>query len=85
MEKNNDYAIKVENVSMHFNMSKDKINSMRDYIAKAISHKLFYDDFIAVDTISFEIKKGEVFGIVGTNGSGKSTMLKMIAGVLEPT
>ena len=82
---NEECAIKVENVSMHFNMSAEKVDSLRDYIAKALSHQLFYKDFVAVDSVSFEVKKGEVFGIVGTNGSGKSTLLKMIAGVLEPT
>lgn len=78
-------AITVESVSMHFNMATEKVDSLRDYLTKALSRKLFFDDFVAVDNVSFNVKKGEVFGIVGTNGSGKSTLLKMIAGVLEPT
>lgn len=80
-----DNAIVVKNVSMHFNMATEKVDSLRDYLTKALSHQLFYKDFVAVDNVSFEVKKGDVFGIVGTNGSGKSTLLKMIAGVLEPT
>ena len=75
-------VIAVENVSMHFNMATEKVDSLRDYLTKALSRKLFFDDFVAVDNVSFNVKKGEVFGIVGTNGSGKSTLLKMIAGVL---
>ena len=78
-------VIAVENVSMHFNMATEKVDSLRDYLTKALSRKLFFDDFVAVDNVSFNVKKGEVFGIVGTNGSGKSTLLKMIAGVLEPS
>lgn len=78
-------AIKVDNVSMHFNMATEKVDSLRDYITKMLSNELFYEEFIAVDNVSFEVKQGEVFGIVGTNGSGKSTLLKMIAGVLTPT
>lgn len=84
-KKNDKYAIKVDNVSMHFNMATEKVDSLRDYITKMLSHELFYEEFIAVDNVSFEVKQGEVFGIVGTNGSGKSTLLKMIAGVLTPT
>ena len=80
-----DIVIQVKEVSMHFNMAAEKVNSIREYLTKLSQKKLFYEDFIAVNRISFEVKRGEVFGIVGTNGSGKSTLLKMIAGVLTPT
>lgn len=80
-----DIVIQVKEVSMHFNMAAEKVNSIREYLTKLSQKKLFYEDFIAVNHISFEVKRGEVFGIVGTNGSGKSTLLKMIAGVLTPT
>ena len=79
------YAVEVEHVSMHFNMANEKVDSLREYLTRILSRKLFYQDFIAVDDVSFSVSKGEIFGIVGTNGSGKSTMLKMIAGVLKPT
>lgn len=78
-------AIQVQDVSMHFNMAADNINSIREYLTKLTKRKLFFEDFIAVNHVSFDVKKGEIFGIVGTNGSGKSTLLKMIAGVLTPT
>ena len=78
-------AIDVKNVSMHFNMASENINSLREYLTKLTKKQLFYKDFIAVNNVSFEVNKGEIFGIVGTNGSGKSTLLKMIAGVLTPT
>lgn len=78
-------VIDVDHVSMHFNMATEKVDSLRDYLTKLFSHKLFYNDFVAVDDVSFQVNRGEVFGIVGSNGSGKSTMLKMIAGVLKPT
>ena len=80
-----DIVIQVNDVSMHFNMAADNINSIREYLTKLTQKRLFFEDFIAVNHVSFEVKKGEVFGIVGTNGSGKSTLLKMIAGVLTPT
>ncbi|WP_436232142.1 ABC transporter ATP-binding protein [Collinsella tanakaei] len=48
-------------------------------------HELFFKEFRALKHISFKVGRGEVVGLVGTNGSGKSTMLKIIAGVLEPS
>ena len=78
-------AIEVRNVSMHFNMASERIETLKEYFVKALKRELFYDDFIAVDNVSFNVEKGEVLGIVGTNGSGKSTMLKMISGIMEPT
>lgn len=78
-------AVDVQNASMHFNMASENINSLREYLTKLSKKQLFYKDFIAVNNLSFQVKKGEIFGIVGTNGSGKSTLLKMIAGVLTPT
>lgn len=80
-----EYSIIAENVSMHFNMASEKLESMKEYFIKLIKRQLFFKDFVAVEDVSFKIKKGEVFGIVGTNGSGKSTTLKMISGILKPT
>ena len=82
---NEQFAVEVDHVTMHFNMAADNINSVREYLTKLTKKKLHFEDFIAVNDVSFNVKKGEVFGIVGTNGSGKSTLLKMVAGVLTPT
>jgi ABC-2 type transport system ATP-binding protein/lipopolysaccharide transport system ATP-binding protein len=70
---------------MHFNMSKEKLESLKEYFLKLVKRQLYFEDFVAVDNVSFDIKKGDVFGIVGLNGCGKSTTLKMISGILEPT
>ena len=78
-------AIKVDNVSLHFNMSSEKLDSLKEYFIKLVKRQLHFKDFVAVNNISLEIEKGEVFGIVGTNGSGKSTLLKIISGILKPT
>mgnify|MGYP002593018021 CR=1 FL=1 len=68
---------------MIFNMASEQLNNLKEYFIKLIKHELFFTEFRALKNISFKVKPGEVVGLVGTNGSGKSTMLKIIAGVLE--
>ena len=77
--------IKISNVSMCFNMSNEKVDSLKEYFIKMIKRQLFFKEFTALSNISLEINKGEVFGIIGHNGAGKSTLLKVIAGILKPT
>ena len=78
-------AIKIENASMYYNLGKDKIDSLKEYVIKLLKRQLFYDEFCALDDVSIEIKKGEVFGLIGLNGAGKSTLLKLVAGVMKPS
>ena len=78
-----EYAIEVNDVTMIFNMASEQLNNLKEYFIKLMKHELFFTEFRALKNISFKVKPGEVVGLVGTNGSGKSTMLKIIAGVLE--
>jgi ABC-2 type transport system ATP-binding protein len=78
-----DLAIKVDNVSKTFRIPHEKITTIRGAFVSALkSHG--YEEFKALDDVSFEVKKGEFFGIIGRNGSGKSTLLKIIAGIYQP-
>lgn len=83
MDSNN--VIEVKNVTMRFNMSKERVDSLKEYVIKFAKHQLKYEEFIALNDVSLSIKKGEVVGIVGLNGSGKSTLLKVISGILRPS
>ena len=78
-------VITVENVSMMFNLNKDKVLGLKEYVVAALKGTLNYEEFWALKNISFTVQKGEVLGILGLNGSGKSTLLKLIAGVFKPT
>jgi lipopolysaccharide transport system ATP-binding protein len=75
-------AIKVENVSKTFKIPHEKISTMRGAFVGAFRKKT-YEKFKALDNVSFEVKKGEFFGIIGRNGSGKSTLLKILAGIYQ--
>lgn len=76
-------VIDVSHVSMMFNIASEQFNSLKEYAIAALRRELHFKPFYALKDISFQVRKGEAFGLVGTNGSGKSTMLKIIAGVLE--
>ncbi len=78
-------AIAVENMSMMFNLNKEKIDNLKEYFIKLVTHKLHFTEFWALRDISFTVEKGDRVGILGFNGAGKSTLLKVIAGVLKPT
>ena len=78
-------AIIVDNVSMKFNLSKEKVDSLKDYIIKSIKKEIKYNEFWALQNVSFTVEKGDRVGILGLNGAGKSTLLKVIAGVFKPT
>jgi len=70
---------------MEFNMSKEKVDSIKEYFIKLVKRELHFEQFLALKDVSVTIEQGDVFGIVGLNGSGKSTLLKVISGILKPT
>ncbi len=78
-------AVKVENVSVMFNLNKEKVDNVKEYFIKLITRKLKFTEFWALQDVSFTIEKGERLGVLGFNGAGKSTLLKTVAGVLKPT
>lgn len=79
------YIIEVKDVSIKFNLEREKVNSLKEYLIRKVKGTLEYEEFWALKNVSFKVKKGDSLGLVGLNGCGKSTMLKVIAGVLKPT
>lgn len=85
MSLNNDIIIEVNNVSRCFNLARERVDSLKEYVVRRIKGNLHFDEFWALKDVNFTVKRGESIGLIGLNGSGKSTMLKVIAGVLKPT
>lgn len=77
--------IEVSNVTMRFRINSDKMLSLKEFVTTALRGKLRYREFTALQNVSFTVEKGENLGLIGRNGAGKSTMLKIISGILKPT
>lgn len=77
--------IEVADVTMRFRINNDKILSLKEFVTTALRRKLSYREFTALNHVSFTVEKGETLGLIGCNGAGKSTMLKVISGILKPT
>ncbi len=78
-------VVEVKNLSMRFNLASEKVDSLKEFFIKKFNGSLKFQEFWALKDVTFDIQKGDVYGLVGLNGSGKSTLLKTIAGVLKPT
>ena len=77
--------IEVNNVSIKFKMTKEQIFSLKEYFIKFIKRQLEFEEFNALTNVSFSVNKGDILGVIGYNGAGKSTMLKVISGIMKPT
>ncbi len=75
----------MDHASMTFRINKTRTSSLKEYAIARLRQQLRYEDFHALNDVSFSIQRGEVVGIIGRNGSGKSTTLKLISGIYRPT
>lgn len=80
-----DSIITVENVSMHFRMDKNHTTSLKEWVVSFLKGKQQYEEFHALENVTFDVKRGEIFGVIGRNGAGKSTLLKVVSGIYKPT
>ena len=76
-------AIEVKDVTKIYRLYDKPIDRLKESLN--FKHKSYHKDFYALNKLSFQVEKGQTVGIIGTNGSGKSTILKIITGVLTPT
>lgn len=84
MTGQNDVVIDVNHVSIRFNLANQKVDNLKEYFIKLVKKELMFQEFIALEDVTFQVRKGEAWGLVGANGSGKSTLLKVISGIIKP-
>ncbi|MGQ9846762.1 MAG: ABC transporter ATP-binding protein [Bacteroidales bacterium] len=78
-------VIRLENVSVRYRTPAERYNTFKEFAIRWLQGKVRNNSFWALRNVSFEINKGEVFGIIGQNGAGKSTLLKLVSRVMRPT
>ena len=71
--------VDVDHVTIRFNLASQKIDNLKEYFIKLMKRELMFQEFLAIQDISFQVRAGEAWGLIGTNGSGKSTLLKAIS------
>ena len=76
--------VEVDHVTVRFNLANQKVDNLKEYCIRMLKKELLFQEFFAVKDVSFQIRRGEAWGIVGSNGSGKSTILKAVSGILKP-
>ncbi len=81
----NEPIIQLENVSVSYRLPSERIGTFKEYAIRKLQRKIRIEKFWALTDISLQVNRGEVFGLIGNNGAGKSTMLKVISKVLKPT
>lgn len=77
--------IDVQNVSVKYILGDIKELSLKEFFIRKMRREIITQEFLALKDITFHVDKGELLGIVGSNGSGKSTMLKVLSGIMPPS
>ena len=85
MNEERKLMISVQDVTMTFRREEDRSGSLKETVTKLLSRKLKFSTFTALHDVSFDVYNGDVLGIIGRNGAGKSTILKIISGIMKPT
>jgi ABC-type polysaccharide/polyol phosphate transport system ATPase subunit len=78
-------AVKLEDISVQYRVPRERLSGIKEYAVRWMQRRVSYEKFWALQEVSFDVRRGESFGVIGRNGSGKSTLLKVISRVLHPT
>jgi len=84
-EPQRDTAVFLNNISVRYRIPTEAIHTFKEYMIKLVKREIDHKSFSALKEIDLDVKRGEIFGIIGRNGAGKSTLMKVISRVLIPT
>lgn len=79
-----EYIVDVDHLTIRFNMASEKVDNLKEYVIKLIKHELMFQEFLALKDVNLKVKRGEAWGLIGTNGSGKSTHFKSMLLAFKP-
>ena len=77
--------VTLEGISLKFDMESNRATSLKEFFVRWLRRDFRHEEFWALQDISFALEQGDVLGIIGHNGAGKSTMLKVVSGIMKPT
>jgi ABC-type polysaccharide/polyol phosphate transport system ATPase subunit len=77
--------IQIENVGIAYRLSRNRVGTLKEFAIRAAKRQVTFEKLWAVRGVSFEVGRGEVFGVLGPNGAGKSSLMKAVARVLPPS
>lgn len=78
-------VINLENITVQYRAPEERIGTFKEYAIRLLQRRIRFKEFLALNDVSMEVEQGEILGLIGRNGAGKSTMLKVISRVLFPT
>ncbi|MBR3178474.1 MAG: ABC transporter ATP-binding protein [Clostridia bacterium] len=79
-----DICIQLKDATVRFNMAGEKVDNLKEYFVKLIKRELHFKEFLALKNVNLTIRQGEAWALIGNNGAGKSTMLRLICRILAP-
>jgi ABC-type polysaccharide/polyol phosphate transport system ATPase subunit len=77
--------IRLEDVAVRYRAPQERLGTFKEYAIRRLQRRVRFSEFYALDGIDLDVRRGEIFGVIGRNGAGKSTLLKVVSRVLAPT
>ena len=84
-DRDDSVLLDVKNVTMKFTKYDVRVDSLKELVTRAFKGDLKHEKFVCLRNIIFQIRKGEAVAVIGRNGVGKSSLLKIVSGILRPT